>query len=86
MEIADWRRQIDDLDRKLVDLLNQRAAAAREIGRLKQAANFAIYEPAREREIYANICRVNHGPLPDSKLIQVFERIVDVMRNFQIKS
>ena len=83
MEIADWRLQIDDLDRRLVELLNQRAAAARAIGRLKQSENLPIYEPVREREIYANVARENPGPLSDRQLAQVFERIIDVMRNFQ---
>src|SRR5581483_4063860 len=36
MEISDWRKQIDEIDPKLVELLNQRATAAREIGRIKR--------------------------------------------------
>jgi chorismate mutase len=40
MDITDWRKKIDELDRKLVELLNQRAQAAHEIGRLmSQIAN-----------------------------------------------
>jgi chorismate mutase len=34
MDIADWRRQIDEIDRKLVELISQRARAAHEIGKL----------------------------------------------------
>ena len=34
MDIVGWRKQIDELDRKLVALLNQRATAAHEIGKL----------------------------------------------------
>ena len=49
MDIADWRKKIDDLDRKLVELLNQRAQAAVEIGRLKKNTDLPIYEPQRER-------------------------------------
>ena len=83
MQISDWRKIIDDLDCRLVELLNQRATAAREIGKIKQAADLPVYEPARERQIHANVCRANRGPLPDRELVQVFERIIDVMRNFQ---
>ncbi len=36
MDIADWRQKIDDLDRQLVRLINQRAQCAQEIGRLKR--------------------------------------------------
>jgi chorismate mutase len=83
MDIADWRRQIDEVDRRLVELLNQRATAAREIGRLKRNTSMPIYEPLREKQIFENVCKVNNGPLPDSELRQVYERIIDVMRNIQ---
>ena len=36
MDIADWRKKIDEIDQKLVEILNQRAQAAQEIGRLKR--------------------------------------------------
>jgi chorismate mutase len=83
MDIADWRRQIDEIDRSLVELLNRRATAAQEIGRLKRDTSMPIYEPVREKQIFENVCRVNPGPLPDSELRQVYERIIDVMRNIQ---
>ena len=54
MDISDWRKKIDELDRKLVELLNQRASAAIEIGRLKRNTDLPIYEPEREREVIAN--------------------------------
>ncbi len=63
MDISDWRKKIDDLDRKLVELLNQRASAAMEIGRLKRNTDLPIYEPDREREVIANAQRANQGPL-----------------------
>jgi chorismate mutase len=83
MEIADWRTKIDELDRRLVELLNERAHAAHEIGKLKRNTNLPIYEPEREKKIFENVQRVNHGPLPESELRQVYERIIDVMRNIQ---
>ncbi len=83
MDIVDWRKKIDEMDRKLVELLNERAQAACEIGRLKRNTSMPIYEPQREKTIFENVCRVNQGPLPDGELRQVFERIIDVMRNIQ---
>jgi chorismate mutase-like protein len=83
MDIADWRRKIDDLDRKLVELINERARCAREIGRLKQNTSIPIYEPEREKIIYANIHRANRGPLPDRELTRIYERLIDVMRKIQ---
>ena len=51
MDIADWRKKIDDLDRKLVRLLNERAECAHEIGKLKRNSAMPIYEPDREKII-----------------------------------
>jgi chorismate mutase len=83
MDIADWRKKIDEIDSKLVELLNDRAHAACEIGKLKRNTSMPIYEPQREKTIFENVCRVNRGPLPDGELRQVYERIIDVMRNIQ---
>jgi chorismate mutase len=43
MDIADWRKKIDELDRRLVELLNQRAQAAHEIGKRKRDIGMPIY-------------------------------------------
>jgi chorismate mutase len=83
MDIADWRRQIDELDQQLVLLINERAKCALAIGRLKRNSAMPVYEPDRERIIFENIGRNNHGPLSTIQLRQIFERLVDVMRQIQ---
>lgn len=83
MDIADWRKKIDDLDRRLVELLNARALAAKEIGKLKCDTQMPIYEPDRERVIHENVRQHNRGPLPDADLKHIYERIIDVMRRLQ---
>ncbi len=83
MDIADWRKIIDEIDGKLVDLLSQRAHAAHEIGKLKRDAGMPIYEPDRERAVFANARSANRGPLPDRDLLRIYERIMDVMRQIQ---
>jgi len=83
MDIADWRKKIDDLDRRLVQLLNERAQCAHEIGKLKRNSSMPIYEPNREKIIYENIATNNPGPLSDRQLRQVYERLIDVMRQIQ---
>ncbi len=83
MDIADWRKKIDELDRRLVELLSERAGAAVEIGRLKRNTNLPIYEPDRERAVFDNVSKLNRGPLPERDLVRIFERIMDVMRNIQ---
>lgn len=83
MDIADWRKKIDEIDRKLVELLNQRARMAQEIGRLKRNTQMPIYEPDREQTILSNVRRENRGPLPHEELARIFERMIDVMRKLQ---
>ena len=83
MDIAEWRLKIDELDRQLVRLINERAHCADEIGKLKRNSSLPIYEPDRERIIFENIQRENRGPLTEVQLRQIYERLVDVMRQIQ---
>ena len=83
MEIADWRHRIDEVDLQIVALLNARANAALEIGKLKRTSELPVYEPNRERIIFENVRKANQGPLPDIELTHIYERIVDVMRALQ---
>jgi chorismate mutase-like protein len=83
MDIEDWRKKIDAIDQELVKLLNQRGAAARAIGRLKQRRNLPIYEPQREEIILQNVAKANAGPLPTADLHFIFQNIIAVMRTFQ---
>src|SRR5581483_4965753 len=83
MDIPGWRKQIDEIDRKLVELLNQRARAARAIGQLKQNTNLPIYEPERERTILDHVREVNRGPIANTDLVSVFEKIIGIMRRMQ---
>jgi chorismate mutase-like protein len=83
MDIEEWRKKIDELDRKLVALLSDRARAAVEIGKLKRDTNLPVYEPDRERIVFENVQEANRGPLPSRDLVRIYERIIDVMRNIQ---
>jgi chorismate mutase len=83
MDIEDWRKKIDELDRQLVALISERARAAVEIGRLKRNTSLPVYEPDRERIVFTNVQQVNPGPLPGRDLVRIYERIIDVMRNIQ---
>jgi chorismate mutase-like protein len=80
MTLADLRRRIDEVDKKLVELLNERSRCALEIGKLKQAANIPLYQPDRENEVIANAERNNPGPLSDAAIRRLFERIIDEAR------
>jgi chorismate mutase len=83
MDIETWRLKIDELDRQIVLLISERAAAAQAIGRLKRQTDLPVYEPNRERVIFENVRTHNPGPLPDIELVHIYERIIDVMRALQ---
>jgi len=80
MNLSDWRRRIDEIDKKLVELLNARSQSALEIGKLKQEAKIPLYQPDRENEVLSNAERNNPGPLSDGAIRRLFERIIDEAR------
>lgn len=83
MDISDWRRRIDGIDEKLVELLNQRARAAAAIGKLKRAASEPVYQPQRENEVLERVQKLNAGPLSDEQLKRLFKCIVDEARKIE---
>jgi len=85
MEISDWRQKIDGLDEQIVRLINQRADAAQAIGKLKHEAGLPVYEPNREEAVYERVRKANAGPLTDTEIVDIYQRIVDVMRALQTK-
>jgi chorismate mutase len=82
-DIDALRRRIDDIDRRLVKLLNERAGCAVEIGRLKEAAGLPVFQPSREADVLANVRAVNDGPLDHGAITRLFERIIDEARRLE---
>jgi chorismate mutase/prephenate dehydratase len=70
------RRQIDEFDGKIVDLLNARARIVVQIGRLKQQNNAPIYAPDREKMVLEKVRSLNHGPLPHRCLEAVYRELM----------
>lgn len=83
MDISEWRDKIDEIDRKLVELLNARSQCSIEIGKLKRVLGLPIYEPRREEMVFENTAQVNRGPLQPGALRRIFERIIDESRSIQ---
>jgi chorismate mutase len=83
MDLADWRKKIDALDRELVRLLNERAQCVVEIGKIKRQDGLPIESSGREEKVFANVLSANRGPLEDEELRRVFERIVEEGKRLQ---
>ncbi len=75
MDLEDWRARISVLDRQLLDLFNQRAVAAIEIGRAKAARGLPYYIPEREKEILDRLLQENPGPFPNDAVRAVWREI-----------
>jgi chorismate mutase-like protein len=82
-KLEEYRLLIDDVDRRIVALLNERTAVVENIGRVKREAHLPIYEPKREDQVFANITSANQGPLTNHSVRGIFERIIDEMRSIQ---
>ena len=70
------RQQIDALDAKIVEMLNERAKVVVEIGKVKQQNNAPIYAPDRERAVLQKLRTLNKGPLPDRCLEAVYRELM----------
>ena len=82
--LEEHRVAIDDLDRRIVELLNQRTRVVEDIGRVKRSADLPIYEPKREDQVYENISHASaDGPLTKEAVRRIYERIIDEMRMVQ---
>jgi chorismate mutase-like protein len=82
-DIEALRRRIDTIDQQLVKLLNERAACALDIGRLKEQIGQPIYQPTREAEVLGNVRAMNAGPLDHAAVTRLFERIIDEARRLE---
>ena len=82
-ELAKWRRRIDEIDAQLVELLNERAASAVEIGKIKRKQKMDIYNPEREKNIIQRICQLNKGPLDDDAIQRISQQIIEECRNIE---
>ncbi len=74
--LTPWRRKIDTLDQQIIDLLNERAQAVIEIGKIKRDGGGAIYAPEREQAVLENVRRANKGPLPDACLEAIWRELM----------
>lgn len=83
-KLTEYRVFIDDLDRRIVALLNERTRVVEDIGRVKRDAEMPVYEPEREQQVFDNVRSVsNDDPLAQQAVRRIFERIIEEMRMIQ---
>lgn len=76
MKLQNLRRKIDNIDKNITLLLNQRAQVAKNVGKLKRYSGSSVYVPDREAKIYENILKRNTGPLSNDALKAIYREIM----------
>jgi chorismate mutase-like protein len=82
-DLAPWRNRIDEIDRAVLHLLNERSRCANSIGHIKKQLDLPVYAPRREEDVIRNVVTNNQGPLPDEAVRRLFERVIDETRSLE---
>jgi len=83
LDITDIREEINAIDDALLRIFNRRAQLALEIGHIKKERGLPIYDPEREKLIFARMKEINPGPLDDGAIVRLFERVIDESRRLE---
>jgi chorismate mutase / prephenate dehydratase len=83
VSLDDLRRRIDETDLKILELLNERACLAREIGRLKGDLEMPFFAPGREARVLDRLNAANPGPLIPDHLRAIYREIMSACRDVQ---
>lgn len=74
--LAGLRDKIDDIDRRLIELLNTRAKLVVDVGKLKRGSGIPIYAPHREVAVLAKVIGLNNGPLPARTIEAIYREMM----------
>ena len=77
------RQTIDEVDEKILKLINQRLSLAKQVGDFKKKGGIQITDSDREKEIMNRLLEKNYGPLSDIGLRNIFGAIIAEGRNVQ---
>ena len=75
-ELEKLRRQIDEIDNEILNLLNKRANIVLDVAHIKRKKNAQYYSPEREREILERLTTLNKGPFPNETLKVIYREIL----------
>lgn len=84
-ELGRLRDRIDALDRRIVELLNERSELARAVGREKARLGRPVRDAAREREVLLRVTIGNEGPTPQADLLAIYRRLISTTRTLEAR-
>ena len=83
MTLDELRKEIDDIDERIINLLNERASIALGAGKIKRHEGLSEKDPARENDIFARVKELNKGPLTDEKVNTIYKTIISACLDVQ---
>ena len=82
-KLEEIRKQINKIDRQILELLNKRAEYSLEVGKIKKHSKESIFKPFREKDILEELVKANPGPLPREHLLAIYREILSSSRSLQ---
>jgi chorismate mutase len=80
------RQQIDSLDQRIVELVQERAQVVAKVGKIKREAHLPVTVPSREQQVIAKAQELaKGGPLPAEAVGRIYQKLVEEMRNWEAK-
>jgi chorismate mutase/prephenate dehydratase len=82
-ELDRLRSAIDDIDRRLLELLSERARRALEVGEIKKREGSPVYRPEREAAVIAGLQAANPGPLSATAVAAIWREVMSACRSLE---
>ncbi len=82
--LEELRKEIDQLDDKIIELLNKRMEVVLKVGSFKRDSKAAIYRPEREKAIVDRLVENSQGILSRAAIEAIFFEIFAVSRNYEL--
>lgn len=83
--IEELRTRVDQVDRELIRVLNERARIVQELVAIKAEVGKPLFDPRREEEILRKVAEENEGPIYDSSMREIFELILHRIRDLEVQ-
>ncbi|MFZ5895995.1 MAG: chorismate mutase [Myxococcota bacterium] len=82
-ELDSLRKAIDQVDRRILDLLEERVRLVLAVGDYKRKNSLPVYDPERERSLLERLSGAARPPLDGDTVRRVFERLIDESRRIE---
>ncbi len=82
-KINNLRNSIDDVDKKIVKLLNDRLLIGKQIGTIKESGGNIVLDTSREKKVMERLSKLNEGPMSDNVLHYIYSVIINASREIQ---